>query len=531
MASTAMSAQDALWLTMDRPNNLMVIDGAMVLAEQIDIDDMRAVFEAAGDRFPVFRRRPEKKGQSWHWVDDPNFDIDAHVHEVVLKGDGDLVALQRFVAVQRARPLDRSRPLWESFLVSSVVLDDGTIGSAVVTRFHHAIADGGRITQVMLGLCDPVGGVDVPAVARAGASGGIPTSASSVGDVALEALRVSAAATRATAGFVSDAASTATGAVTGVASAVGGAVRDPAAAMGALPGAVAAIPGTTASVFAALLRSGSDGVDDGISLVRHPDRLLDALEVLGADQHRPTNDMTAVAKLLLTDSGTTVWTGTPGKKKAVSWSAPMPLKGIKAIGRASGATVNDVLLTAVAGALRAYLAAHQEALDEVVWMVPVNLTPFADELPEDLGNNFALVMLPMPLHHDSADERLNELHHRMERIKHSDEAVLTFGLQYAVSASPSILARFMTNFFANKAVGVLTNVPGPTGLLLFAGVPVTQIVGFAPCSGNQPMTATIFSYNGAVTVGFATDASLVPDPDVLAALVVDEIAQMAVAAK
>ena len=53
MASTAMSAQDALWLTMDRPNNLMVIDGAMVLAEQIDIDDMRAVFEAVHISLPT----------------------------------------------------------------------------------------------------------------------------------------------------------------------------------------------------------------------------------------------------------------------------------------------------------------------------------------------------------------------------------------------------------------------------------------------------------------------------------------------
>ena len=529
MASTPMSAQDALWLTMDRPNNLMVIDGAMVLTEPVDIDDVRAVFAAAGDQFPVFRRRPQKKGQTWIWVDDDDFDLASHVTEVELDGDADMAALQHFVAVQRARPLDRSRPLWESFLVPSVVLDDGSVGSAVVTRFHHAIADGVRITQVLLGMCEPVGGATVPAVSRVGVTGGVPTSASSVIDTARETVRVSAAATRATAGYVGSAASAAGGAIGDAASAVGGAVRDPLTAVSALPGAVTAIPRVTLSALTSLLRTGSDGVDDGISLVRHPDRLLDALEVLGADQHRPTNDMTAVAKLLLTDSGSTVWTGTPGTVKAVSWSAPIPLKEIKAIGRAHDATVNDVLLSAVAGALRAYLAVYDESLDEVVWMVPVNLTPFADELPEDLGNHFALVMLPMPLHHESPAERLNEMHHRMERIKHSDEAVLTFGLQYAVSASPSALARFMTNFFANKAVGVLTNVPGPSGPLLFAGVPVAQIVGFAPCSGNQPMTATIFSYNGAVTVGFATDAGLVPDPEVLADLVVDAVHEMAVA--
>ena len=54
-----------------------------------------------------------------------------------------------------------------------------------------------------------------------------------------------------------------------------------------------------------------------------------------------------------------------------------------------------------------------------------------------------------------------------------------------------------------------------------------QVIGFAPCSGNQPMTATIFTYNETVTVGFATDAVLLPDPERLVALVSDAVAEMA----
>jgi diacylglycerol O-acyltransferase len=95
-----------------------------------------------------------------------------------------------------------------------------------------------------------------------------------------------------------------------------------------------------------------------------------------------------------------------------------------------------------------------------------------------------------------------------------------------VSMSPSQIAFFLTNFFANKAVGVLTNVPGPTSLMRFADIEVEQVVGFAPCSGNQPMTATIFSYNGKVTIGFATDAELLPDPANLVELVLDELNRM-----
>ena len=206
---------------------------------------------------------------------------------------------------------------------------------------------------------------------------------------------------------------------------------------------------------------------------------------------------------------------------------PLSLTTVKTIGKATGATVNDVLLAAVAGALREYLLRRDSLVAEVNWMVPVNLKPIAENLPEDLGNYFALVFLPMPLETADPAERLAQMHQRMNRIKRSDEAVLTFGLQRVVSQSPGQIAFALTNFFANKAVGVLTNVPGPRAEMTFAGAPVRQVVGFAPCSGDQPMTATIFSYNDEVTVGFASDADLVPDPLELAELVVDQVAVLA----
>ncbi|HEY5116313.1 MAG TPA: WS/DGAT domain-containing protein, partial [Nakamurella sp.] len=257
-----------------------------------------------------------------------------------------------------------------------------------------------------------------------------------------------------------------------------------------------------------------------------PGRLVDAVTLLGTADNRPVNDVASVTKLLLSGTAQTVWSGTPGASKAIAWSAPMSLAAVKEVGRGEGATVNDVLLAAIAGGLRRYLKLHRDEVREIQWMVPVNLKPFAENLPAELGNYFALVMLPMPLGEASARERIGQMKAQMRRIKRSDEVVLTFGLQRFMSVSPDQVQFVLTNFFANKTVGVLTNVPGPRGLLRFAGSPVTQIVGFAPCSGDQPMTATIFSYHGTVTVGFASDAGLVPDPDVLVALVADEVAAM-----
>jgi diacylglycerol O-acyltransferase len=233
-----------------------------------------------------------------------------------------------------------------------------------------------------------------------------------------------------------------------------------------------------------------------------------------------------VTKLLLSQSSQTLWLREPGTNKAIAWSSPLSLPALKAISRSQHATVNDVMLAAVAGGVQRYLELHDAEARQIQWLVPVNLKPFTDNLPEDLGNYFALVMLPMPLGITDYRARIRDTKAHMERIKHSDEAVLTFGLQQAMSISPGKAQVFLTNFFANKTVGVLTNVPGPTELLRFAGTPVLQIVGFAPCSGNQPIAATIFSYNDTVTIGFATDAGLIPDPDVLVDLVAQETQAM-----
>lgn len=504
MTTVPMSVQDSLWLTMDRPNNLMVVDGAMVLGTAPTLAAVRDVYTEAVDRFPVFARKPVAAGNGWAWQDDPDFDLDRHIEHLQLDEPMTIRGLQEFLAEIRTAPLPKDRPLWKAYLVSPLVLTDGRHGAALVSRFHHSIADGVRLTQVLLGMCETDDAAVAAVVSRKAASR--DQSSESNESLASAALHAAGEATSAVSHGVADL-------VAGAAHAV----RHPLHTIADTP-----------HLASSAVRAGLHGVGGSVDLMRHPDRLLDALDVLGVENYRGTNDLSSVTKLALADSEETVWSGVPGTVKAVAWSEPIPLDSIKAVGRAAGATVNDVLLAAVAGGLRRYLQQRGTSVDEVIWMVPVNLKPFEDNLPPDLGNYFALVFVPMPLDTAGTEDRLAQMHHRMQRIKNSDEAVLTFGLQRLVSQSPSQVAFFLTNFFANKAVGVLTNVPGPKAPMTFAGAPVHQLVGFAPCSGNQPMTTTIFSYNGGVTVGFASDAGLVPDPDVLAALVVDDLVAMGV---
>jgi WS/DGAT/MGAT family acyltransferase len=217
----------------------------------------------------------------------------------------------------------------------------------------------------------------------------------------------------------------------------------------------------------------------------------------------------------------TAWSGTPGTAKSVHWVDAMQLDRVKEVGRGTGTTVNDVLLSVVAGALRDYLAEHGETVDEVMWMIPVSLKPFDPGMPKELGNHFALVALKMPLDIADPKQRLAEINRRINRIKKSHEAVITFGVQRAIATSPERVGVFLTNFFANKAVGVLTNVPGPKGQIALAGTPVEGVLGWAPASGDCPMTITIFSYNGRVHVGFGVDEQLIPDGSRLPELFAD----------
>jgi len=85
-----------------------------------------------------------------------------------------------------------------------------------------------------------------------------------------------------------------------------------------------------------------------------------------------------------------------------------------------------------------------------------------------------------------------------------------------VVRTPVQLEERLIDFFSAKGSMVLTNVPGPRHRLWLAGTPLGGVLVWAPCSGSVGMSVSVFSYAGEVTVGFLTDAGLVPDPQGLA---------------
>lgn len=508
MARTPMGVQDSLWLTMDRPNNLMVIDTVMWFREVPDWDEVEGLIQdRLIDRYPVFARRPVRDGSGWAWEDDPAFTLADHLIRVTLPAPGSLTELQEFVAVQRSVPFDKTRPLWSMSLIDGLTLPDGTQGAAVMSRFHHAIADGVRLVQVALGMCD-LQHAPPSAVGRALRRSTTPAA-------------IAASAARNISGGLLD---------VGVSAAE--TMSD--AFIGMVDTAQAVAARDFDDVLDRVTTFGERMFRTGSSALRSPDRLVDVARLLSSPENRVVNDVATVGKLALATTSSlagggtrTVWTGSPGVAKGANWAALISLEQVKAIRRATGTTVNDVLMAAVAGTLTRYLREHgDDHTDEVFWMIPVSVKPLDTELPTELGNHFALVAFRMPLGIDDVRARLAEIHERMERIKNSDEALLTFSIQRSISLAPATVASTLTNMLSDIAVGVLTNVPGPHQPMTFAGAVVDGVLGWAPCSGSQPMTVCIFSYNGRVAVGFGTDVTLIPDGERLGHLFDQEFTQM-----
>lgn len=226
----------------------------------------------------------------------------------------------------------------------------------------------------------------------------------------------------------------------------------------------------------------------------------------------------ALARLLLLwPDPKTIFKGELGVPKRAAWSAALPLQDVKAVGKGLGGTVNDVLLTAMTGALRRYLQGRDEEVDGLNFraVVPVNLrTPGTEE---ELGNKFGLVFLSLPVGLADPAKRLQELKQRMDALKDSLEAPVAFGILTAIGMSPQTIQDIVVNIFGMKGTAVMTNVMGPRIPLYLAGAPLDSFMFWVPQSGRLGLGVSILSYAGRVWMGVITDEGLVPDPDAIIA--------------
>ncbi len=450
----SMSNADNFWYCMDDPTNLMVIVGFMEFDEPMAFTRLLATIEGRLAVIKRFRQRVVKPVSGIglpNWELDAGFDIRSHVHRIALPAPGDKAALKAMVADLATTPLDQTKPLWQVHLIENYGK-----GCAVFFRIHHCIADGIALIHVLFSLTDQTpdmaGPEKIPAQGKLAAPQFTLPSIKSVANLFKKAI--------------------------GSGQQFGNAV------MGEINKAIA-----------------------------DPGYVKDVAKTIS---HLTADTSSVLARLaLMSPDPKTVLKGKLGVRKCVAWSEPLPLEDLKTVGKVVGATLNDVLIAVLTGALRQYLMKRNSQVNELDLnvLVPVNIRKPGTE--SDLGNKFSLVFLSLPLHLEDRLMRLKEVKRRMDKLKGAPDALVGFQMLNALGMVPVALAKKGAHLFANKASAVLTNVPGPRVPLYFAGKKLKNIMFWVPRSGQVGMGISIISYNGKVSLGLSTDEGLVPDPEAI----------------
>ena len=454
-----MSKVDTAWLRMDSPTNLMMIVGVWIIKPGVSYQATCQRIEERFLKYPRFGQRVEQDATGATWVEDDDFDIQRHVVVETLapvRGkNGEQQALQDRLGELAVRPLDMKHPLWQFHLVEHY---QG--GSALMVRIHHCIADGIALISVTQSMVD--GGTAPPrGTARDLHHGGLEGAEEWIADSLIKPFTDLAVKALGAAGL----------------------------------GAVTAME---------MMSEPKKGIEMGVEK-----GLAGSVELAKMAYHAVRD---AAALALMPDDSPTRLKGIPGATKRVAWCQPIALEEVKAIGKALNCSINDVLLSCVAGAIGEYLRSFGDETEgkEIRAMVPVNLRQLEDA--HKLGNRFGLAPVVLPIGVENPVERVYEVRLRMGEMKGSMQPLMAFGLLAVAGLLVKPAQDAMLSLFSRKTTAVMTNVPGPREKLKFCGATLEQNLVWVPQSGTVGLGVSILSYGGGVQFGVISDATLCPDP-------------------
>jgi diacylglycerol O-acyltransferase / wax synthase len=199
-------------------------------------------------------------------------------------------------------------------------------------------------------------------------------------------------------------------------------------------------------------------------------------------------------------------------RRAVAWTSKLSLVDVRRVAHKQGVTVNDVFLTALAGAFGRYLRSRDGSVRDSQNLrvaVPVDLRADGDA---SLGNSFGLVLVDLPVGLEGWHARLDVISDRMASLKRSAEARAVLLALAAVGRLPVALEKPLIALIGGKAAGVVSNLPGPREALRVAGVRLANCVFWPPQAAGMGIGVSLLSYAGHVTVGISSDVGLIPDP-------------------
>jgi WS/DGAT/MGAT family acyltransferase len=401
------------------------------------------------------------------WINDPNFDLDFHVRHTAVPPPGSDQQLANVVGRIVARPLDRRRPLWLSYVIEGLADDR----FAVLTVFHHAAVDGASGSELLtLMLDEHPEGTEIPPPAQPWEPDRMPTDLQLLARTSLGLVRKPARAVLLGARTARE---------------IGHATRNP-----AMIASANQVRRSLRGPVGAVLNFGRNRGED-----RDPPPVLPAMRPPRTPFNRPIG---------------------PHRKLAIGSAS---LDAAKAIKRAYGATVNDVVLSVCAGGLRTWLERHDALPDDpLIALVPVSIRTGRET--DRWTNRVSMLSTVLPTDEPDAVERLGRVHQAMASSKEIFRALPAERLtDFAEFPPPAVFARAM-RLSARLHLGsrltpgnlVISNVPGPRRPLYTAkGARLEHYFPVSVITEGQGLNITVQSYLDRLDFGLVSDPDLVPD--------------------
>jgi diacylglycerol O-acyltransferase / wax synthase len=459
-----LTSLDAQFLALETPRQSGHVAGLAILDPSTRPDgklELGVIQELISERMPLlpplrWRLAEVPLGLDYpYWVDDPEFDLDFHVRELALPTPGTDAKLATQVERIVARPLDRARPLWELYLISG--LESGAV--AMLTKIHHAVIDGLSGAEIMAVLFDlePQGReVD----------GTMPAPDSEPGELEM------------------------------LARGIAGLPRYPLRALRSLP---SALPNLDETPFGTIPGAGavSRAAERAARVVRR-DGVLEKRSALRAPK--------------------TSFNGRVSPHRRFAFGQ-LSLAEVKNVKNEHGVTVNDVVVSICAGAVRRWLLEHDELpADPLVAQIPVSVRTSAEA--GTYGNRIMLMSAPLFTTEPDPVRRLHRTHDAMGDMKARHRALPASLLQDANHfIPPAVFARAARATFtlATSRPGrptwnlVISNVPGPQVPLFCAGARLEANYPISVITDGMGLNITVMSYCGHMDFGIVADRDQMPD--------------------
>jgi diacylglycerol O-acyltransferase len=222
-----------------------------------------------------------------------------------------------------------------------------------------------------------------------------------------------------------------------------------------------------------------------------------------------------------------------GPHRRFAWARAC-LADFKQIKDSLDGSINDVVLTVVAGALRRHLERRGEDVDDLDLKVFVPVSIRSEEQRGETGNQVAGIIATLPVSLSGVLARFDSIHREMQGLKESGQAlgasVLTGLAGFAPPNIMTVASRVASRL--QRAVNlVVTNVPGPQHPLYIQGRELRDFFPMVPLAQNMALNIAILSYNGRINFGLTGDWDLLHDLDDLAADLEAAIEELAKAAE